>query len=197
MRARMALLASGITIELREVALKSKPDALLAVSKKATVPVLVTGDTVIDESIDIMHWALKQSDPHNWLSHLNEAQTLIHNNDNTFKHWLDHYKYADYHPEQSEQDYRQQGEITLALLETRLHQHSHLCTDHATLADIALFPFIRQFAGVDANWFATSPYPRLRSWLTTHIESDLFQTIMHKYQPWQDNDDAIYFPPKE
>ncbi len=190
----MALLASSITVELREVALKNKPATLLALSEKATVPVLVTDTDMIDESIDIMYWALQQSDPHNWLSNLDGAQILIINNDGEFKHWLDRYKYADRHPEQSEQYYRQQGELTLAMLEIRLQQKSYLCADHVTLADIALFPFIRQFAGVDVEWFEMAPYSHVRNWLAGLVKSDLFQATMAKYSPWQKNDKAILFP---
>ncbi len=197
MRARMALLSSGIKVELREVTLRDKPAALLALSEKATVPVLVTETTLIDESIDIMHWALKQSDPDNWLSTLHDVQMLIDNNDGTFKHWLDRYKYADRYPEESESFYRQQGEVTLAMLETRLQPRPYLCTDKITLADIALFPFIRQFAAVDTDWFKASPYPKLNTWLQNLIEGDLFRTAMHKYTPWKNTDPTVYFPAKD
>ena len=183
MRARLAIASSNITVELREVVLKDKPQALLDVSPKATVPVLITLDqAVIDESLDIMHWALKQADPDNWLSDIDHD--LISNNDSDFKQWLDRYKYADRHPEQSEAFYRQQGEKTLLVLEQRLMDTPYLSGDNISFTDIAIFPFIRQFSAVDLKWFATAPYPKLLVWLNTLINSQLFQHSMIKTQPW-------------
>ena len=201
MRARMALLTCGVEVELREVALKSKPDALLAISEKATVPVLVTETDIFDESIDIMYWALANGGdaPEHWDATLNEAQRsltqqLIENNDGDFKYWLDRYKYADRYPEYSEEFYRQQGEITLAMIEKRLRENRFLCAHHITLVDIAIFPFIRQFINVNTAWFELAPYPKLRDWLFSLIESDLFNITMHKYKPWQVEDQPILFP---
>jgi len=194
MRARMAIAVSGIQVELREVVLRDKPQALLDISPKATVPVLLTADnTVIDESLDIMVWALGQSDPDNWLTKI--SNELIANNDEKFKYWLDRYKYADRYPEHPEQYYREQGEHTLLMLEKQLAKASYLSGDNITFTDIAIFPFIRQFAFSDIDWFKQSPYPRLRKWLGGVIESTLFLNIMHKYPAWQSNQkERVQFP---
>ncbi len=193
MRARMAIAVSGIKVELREVVLRDKPQALLELSPKATVPVLQTNEgTIIDESLDIMHWALQQSDPENWLAIIDHD--LITNNDGDFKHWLDRYKYADRYPKQSEQFFRQQGEKTLFRLEQCLIKTRYLSSQSITLTDIALFPFIRQFAFVDINWFEQTPYPNLQNWLNTFINSPLFIRVMKKYPPWQKESDPVIFP---
>ncbi|MCL4154440.1 UNVERIFIED_CONTAM: hypothetical protein GTU68_013159 [Idotea baltica] len=198
MRARLAIAVSGQQVVLREVALKNKPDHLLSISPKGTVPVLITSDgDIIDESIDIMHWALQGHDPENWLELSPEQHQitawLIEHNDDVFKQWLDRYKYADRHPEHSEQYYRQQGEVTLAMLEQKLAKRAYLVSEHASLSDIALFPFIRQFAAVDQAWFSTAPYPKLQTWLDNFTQSDLFSRIMLKVAPWQENDAPYCF----
>lgn len=200
MRARLAIAQSGIQCELREVVLKDKPQQLIELSPKATVPVLLTADDkVIDESIDIAFWALAQHDPDNWYQSLSSEQheqmlALIENNDGEFKYFLDRYKYADRYPEQDERFYREQGEKTLTRLEQLLTEHDCLLRDSWTLADIALLPFIRQFAFVDKDWFDSSPYPRVRAWLEAFLESDLFRAVMKKYPQWQQGDEPVIFP---
>lgn len=200
MRARLAIAQSGIQCELREVVLKDKPQQLIELSPKATVPVLLTADDkVIDESIDIAFWALAQHDPDNWYQSLSSEQheqmlALIENNDGEFKYFLDRYKYADRYPEQDERFYREQGEKTLTRLEQLLTEHDCLLRDSWTLADIALLPFIRQFAFVDKDWFDSSPYPRVRAWLEAFLESDLFRSVMKKYPQWQEGDEPVGFP---
>lgn len=200
MRARLAIAQSGIHCELREVVLKDKPQQLIELSPKATVPVLLTADDkVIDESIDIAFWALAQHDPDNWYQSLTSEQheqmlALIENNDGEFKYFLDRYKYADRYPEQDERFYREQGEKTLTRLEQLLTEHDCLLRDSWTLADIALLPFIRQFAFVDKDWFDSSPYPRVRAWLEAFLESDLFRSVMKKYPQWQEGDEPVVFP---
>jgi len=200
MRARLAITSSNIHTELREVVLKDKPASLLALSSKATVPVLLTtGGKVIDESLDIMLWALQQHDPDNWQHNLSDAQQrisqqLIENNDGEFKFYLDRYKYADRYPEHTELHYRQQGEKTLAKLESLLNNNGCLLGANWTLADIAVLPFIRQFAFVDKDWFDQSPYPAVRHWLDDFLKSDLFKRIMLKYPQWHEGDDATLFP---
>jgi len=189
MRARLALAYSGVQVEHREVVLKNKPAALLKASAKGTVPVLVVGNTVIDESADIMRWALSQQDPASWLpSQQREAiNTLIWQNDHEFKPWLDRYKYADRYPEHPMTYYREQCEAWFATLESSLKQHDgYLLGATATLADWALLPFIRQCAHVDRTWFYTANYPHLQAWLDKLLGSELFASIMHKYQPWEE-----------
>jgi len=200
MRARLAIATSGLQVELREVVLRDKPQPLIDISPKATVPVLITSDEqLIDESIDIMFWALQQSDPDGWLKDLNQEQRsvskhIITNNDGEFKYYLDRYKYADRYPEHSQQYYRQQAEKTLMDLEQRLDSHDYLISEKLSIADIAVLPFIRQFAFVDKEWFDQSPYPLLKQWLEEFITSELFANIMHKYPQWQQGQELQFFP---
>jgi glutathione S-transferase len=164
------------------------------------VPVLVTAEgQVIDESIDIAFWALTQHDPDNWYQSLSSEQhetmlALIENNDGEFKYFLDRYKYADRYPEHSQRYYREQGEKTLTRLEQLLTENGCLLREYWTLADIALLPFIRQFAFVDKAWFDTSAYPRVQAWLADFLESDLFRTVMPKYPQWHEGDEPVLFP---
>ena len=171
MRARLALYGSGMEVELREVVLRDKPVELQELSPKATVPVLVTVEgQVIDESLDIMLWALGQSDPEKWLlqgTELKKAIALIDQNDGEFKHWLDHYKYADRFPEYPASYYREQAEMFIAQLEQKLTSQRYLMADRLSVADVAIFPFIRQFAHVDILWFDQAPYPKVQSWLAS------------------------------
>ncbi|GGP53748.1 glutathione S-transferase [Shewanella saliphila] len=198
MRARIGLYLSQLNPSVREIELKNKPQEMLTVSAKGTVPVLITAEQqVIAESIEIMQFALTQHpDPSSpWLTpeayqtlldELPKPQTMawVHANDNDFKPWLDKYKYADRFPEHSQTRYRQQAEVFLQLLEDKLAQQAYLCADSPTLADFATFPFIRQFANVEPTWFNTLPYPKVSQWLTTLVNSALFQAVMHKYALW-------------
>jgi glutathione S-transferase len=192
MRARVALRYSGIRVEIRDIALKQKPSHMLAVSPKGTVPVLVLRDgTVIDESLDIMQWALTRHDPYNWLLDGDaeggrEAEALIVMNDRQFKPALDHYKYAVRFPEKSVEVHRAEGELFLQQLDQRLQSQTYLLASRCTLADVAIFPFIRQFAMVDMAWFEHSSFSALRQWLAGLTESQLFQEIMQKYPIWME-----------
>ncbi|MFD1123407.1 glutathione S-transferase [Methylophilus flavus] len=183
MRARMALWAAQIQVELREVSLREKPQHLLQISPKATVPVLQLADGVVfEQSLDIMRWALQQNDTHGWLrGDVAMADALIGLNDGDFKKALDRYKYPERYPEQSPLFYRQQGEQFLQRLEALLTEHRFLLDDSANIADVAIFPFIRQFAAVDAEWFAHSSYSRLREWLAGWVEEELFTEVMQKF----------------
>jgi len=188
MRARLAIAYADVAVELREVELRNKPQAMLLISPKATVPVLQLEDgKVLDESLDIMLWALQQNDPEHWLraASLDHAQALIRGNDESFKYYLDRYKYADRYPAYSELYYRQQGELFLADLESLLTQSVFLCGEQFSLADAAILPFIRQFCAVDPAWFKVSPYPALRQWLSHFLASSLFERVMTKYPYWQ------------
>lgn len=197
MRARMALCASETTVVLREIKLSQKPPEFIRISEKATVPVLLLpNDTVIDESVDIMLWALKHSDPHGWLDTNLEPQTqqLIQENDGDFKAWLDRYKYFDRYPGDSQLDYRQKAQVFLQKLEELLQESPYLLGGRVTLADVAIMPFVRQFAGVDPGWFESSPYECLRNWLKQFIQSEMFLTVMQKYPVWIDGESEIHFP---
>lgn len=199
MRARLALHAAGIAVELREVALGNKPEDLLAASPKGSVPVLVLPDRqVIDESWDIMLWALHRHDPGGWLGKndacVAAAIPLIAENDTTFKHSLDRYKYPDRYPEHAPGEYRAQAERFVQSLENRLRRTSYLLGNAFTIADAGVFPFIRQFAAVDQDWFARAPYPELRRWIDIISGSERFAAIMKKYPPWQPGDTPVIFP---
>ncbi|WP_018918086.1 glutathione S-transferase [Vreelandella zhanjiangensis] len=197
MRARLGLLFAELLVELREITLKNKPAQMLAISPKGTVPVLQLFDgTVIEESREIMVWALEQQDPQGLLDVKVRAQAnaLIEQNDNEFKHWLDRYKYADRHLEMTQAEYRQRGEAFLQVLEEKLTQKPYLLGDNATIADIGIMPFIRQFAHVDRDVFYSLPYPHLQRWLQHWLEHALFLQAMTKFHPWQEGDDVVVFP---
>jgi glutathione S-transferase len=188
-RARLALTQAGLPIELREVALRHKPAEMLALSPKGTVPVLqLPGGQVLDESLDIMRWALQQADPQGWLDRSDEPDVtaLIALNDGQFKTLLDRYKYHERHPGHSAAEYRQQAvELFIAPLNQRLVQTPCLLGTRPSLADMAIVPFIRQFAQVDAEWFAHAPCAALRAWLHGLTNSALFKTVMQaRHAPW-------------
>ena len=183
----MTLNYAAITVEHREVLLRDKPQAMLDASEKATVPILeLPNGIVIDESIDVVYWALKQTDTDDWWRDelADQAVALVDENDFQFKQHLDQYKYADRHPQHSQKHYRSEAEKFLLKLETMLGSHKYLLDEQLTFADVAIFPFIRQFAFVDKAWFDQAPYPKLRVWLGRFLESDLFTGVMQKYPPW-------------
>jgi glutathione S-transferase len=185
MRARLALRYSGVPLEIVEVSLKAKPAEMLALSPKGTVPVLSVDGRVIDESLDIMRWALARHDPQDWLLKddgpaQQRIEALIAENDQVFKPHLNRYKYAERYPEQPMAYYRSQGEVFLRQLDELLSQRDYLLADHPSLADMALAPFVRQFAHVDREWFAQTPYRNLQRWLQRFLESELFTQVMAK-----------------
>ncbi|MBT8121891.1 MAG: glutathione S-transferase [Gammaproteobacteria bacterium] len=199
MRARMAVRYSGLSVELREVVLKEMPASLLAVSPKGTVPVLVLPDgEVIEESRDIMVWALAQNDPDGWLSastaDIAEINALLDENDDDFKVELDRYKYAVRHPEYPADHYRDLGTRFLEKLEGRLGRGDYLLGDRLSMADVGIFPFVRQFAHVDTVWFDVSPYPHVQRWLAGLLATDLFTGVMGKYPQWHEGDAVTVFP---
>ena len=219
MRARLAIAASGLAVELREVVLKNKPAQLLAASPKGTVPVLVLpSGEVVAESLDVMLWALRQQDPELWLqpqrpegsaaalgtlNTFDEMLALVAANDGPFKHSLDRYKYphryAAEHPgleaANFAQVHRNLGSAWLFTLEAQL-ANGHLFGKRTSLADMALLPFVRQFAHTEAAWFAAQPWPRLQAWLTAFEASSLLASVMGKHPPWSsekmmDNDQTL------
>jgi len=197
MRARLGLLFADLPVELREITLKNKPAKMLAISPKGTVPVLQLADgVVIEESRDIMEWALEQQDPQELLNPktLHQGNTLIEQNDQEFKHWLDRYKYADRYLEMTQTEYRQKGEAFLQILEALLTKNTYLLGDSVTIADIGIMPFVRQFAHVDRDVFYSLPYPKLQIWLKNWLAHPLFIQAMTKFQPWQDGDEPLIFP---
>ncbi len=180
-RSRLALYQAKIDYESIEISLKDKPIDFLALSPKGTVPVLVDNNNgkVIEESLEIMIWALNKSDPDNWIINDNNlSQELINENDFSFKKNLDRYKYADRFPEYSKEYYRAQCELFINVLNEKLKSKNYLMTEKISLADIAIFPFIRQFSLVDEDWFLNSKYRELKKWLQRFIESQMFKDVM-------------------
>ena len=188
MRARMALKYSGIQLDHREIALRDKPKSMLLASPKGTVPVLCIDGQVIDQSLDIMHWALQKSDPDGW-KNVDEklANSWLEKNDGPFKTLLDQYKYPNRHPELNPEEVLSDAmELMLQPIETALNNHEYLFGNKLSWVDIAIFPFIRQFAGVNPQRFEELPLPKTRKWLTQQIESKLFNSIMDKHPTWVD-----------
>lgn len=198
MRARFALLASGTPCELREVVLRDKPAALREASPKATVPVLVDVDgTVIDESLGIMRWALARRDPQGWLvpsaGTLDDMLALVAQCDGDFKQHLDRYKYSNRYDGVDALQHRAEAGGFLEGLEARLRGSRHLFGDAPALADMAIAPFVRQFAQVDTAWFAAAPWPALNAWLSALTESPLWAAAMPKFPPWRPGDAVVVF----
>lgn len=194
MRARLTILYTGVTTDLRDILLKDKPVEMTSVSPKATVPVLNTGTQIIDESRDIMLWALRQNDPEGWLSQPEQATALINTNDGPFKQALDHTKYAVRFPDRDASADRAKASNILHDLNSRLGQHAHLLGDALNMADTAILPFVRQFANTDRAWFNAQDWPHLIRWLTAFEGSDSFKTIMVKRPIWAPGAAPLYFP---
>ena len=189
MRARLALLSSGIRCELREVVLRNKPAELLAASPKATVPVLITPDgQVIDQSLDIMLWALRQNDPERWLpaetATFDAGMALLARCDGDFKYRLDRYKYPQRYEGADKLTSRAAAASFVAELEAKLAQNHYLFSSNIRLFDAGIWPFMRQFAHVDALWFAAQPWPRVQAWLAVFEASEAFKRVMVAYSPW-------------
>jgi glutathione S-transferase len=197
-RARLAIKCCQIEVELREVVLSDKPSEMMAASPKGTVPVLILADgSVIDESLDIINWALSKNDPECWLPGNNQliqkSNDLIKINDDSFKDDLDHYKYANRFPDFPANHYRLQAEKFLQTLEQLLDKSNYLVDNRITLADIAIFPFIRQFAFVDKDWFDQSQYKKLQVWLEVMLNMKLFTDVMKKYPQWAPESEGVEF----
>jgi glutathione S-transferase len=190
-RARLAVAQAGVQVELREVVLRNKPDAFLAMSPDGTVPCLVLPDGVISESLDIMHWALGQQDPANWLDMPGEGAALIAQCDGPFKHALDRVKYASRYPGEERATHLAAACGWLQMLEHRLEGWLF---GRPTLADMAILPFIRQFAFIEKPWFDAQPWPALQDWLARFLDSPAFAQVMRKHAPWQPGQAALPFP---
>jgi len=198
MRARLALLSSGIRCEIREIALSQKPESMLAVSPKATVPVLVLKDRVLEESLDILHWALQQNDPASWSTvgtavHL-DAVALVQECDGQFKHHLDRYKYPNRYDLPDGLAHRQLGSLYLSQLNARLSLTPGLMGSEWCWVDAAIAPFVRQFARTDRAWFDSQSWQPLQNWLTKFEASDAFVVVMHKYKVWHQGSKPVSYP---
>ena len=188
MRARIALKYSDIDVEHREIELRNKPQSMLLASPKGTVPVLCIGDRVLDQSVDIMRWAIDQSDPAGW-GNVDDAmaQAWIQKNDGPFKVLLDQYKYPNRFPELDQAAVLKEAlQIMLLPMEQSLKATQYLMGDKMTWVDVAIFPFIRQFSMVDLKRFDDLLIPAVKKWLAQHLESELFHSVMHKYPVWRD-----------
>lgn len=199
MRARLALAVSGQACELREVVLRNKPAALLQASPKGTVPVLVLTDgQVLDQSLDIMCWALARSDPAAWLapSHgtVNDMLALIAECDGPFKQALDRTKYPSRYPGVDPAVSRAEAMQWLQRLEARLQSQPFLVGDQTALADMAIAPFVRQFAAIDVDWWQAQPWPQVQQWLAQWQNGALLASVMEKLPPWVEGTAGVVFP---
>ena len=186
----MALAYSYVSLEIREISLRDRPDELYKASTKGTVPVLIiSNDMVVDESLEIILWTLKNNPNQTWISdNSNLEMDLINENDTNFKKWLDKYKYHDRHPENPKQYYREKCQQILSEYEEKLNVNTYLLKNEISIADIAIFPFVRQFAHVDYGWFSSN-YNSLKIWLETIASSELFLSIMDKHETWNKSND--------
>lgn len=191
MRGRMGLKVSGLAYEHREIILRDKPQEMLDASPKGTVPVFIKDNgEIIEESLELLNWALSQHDPLGWLDcDLDAANFYITANDTDVKHHLDRYKYASRYNKDAKRgdtdlSHRVEAEKHIQKLEEALSSNSYLLGESQSIADIAIFPFMRQFSNVEPDWWASAPYPNTRKWLAHHVESELFKSIMKKHPLW-------------
>jgi glutathione S-transferase len=182
----MALRYAGIDVQIREISLRDKPASMLKISPKGTVPVLQVGNLILEQSIDIMRWALEQSDPDAWLSVDQDlAQAWIAKNDGPFKKLLDQYKYPNRYPDLIPAQVLDSAiEVMLQPIESALEVHPYLMGEKLSWVDFAIFPFMRQFSMVNPQQFEGLPLPNLKRWLADRLESKLFQSVMEKYPTW-------------
>ncbi|MBR9865440.1 MAG: glutathione S-transferase [Rhodobacteraceae bacterium] len=194
MRARLSIASSGLQVELREILLRDKAPAFLAASPKGTVPVVVNGDQVIEESLDVMEWALGQSDPEGLLYAGPQARELVLRCESEFKGHLDRFKYAVRYEDVDPEEERKLASAYLRELDQRLEGQAYLFGERIGFADIGIAPFVRQFANTDRPWFDGQDWPNLIRWLDGFINSDRFQSIMTKYPKWKEGDSVTLFP---
>ena len=195
MRARMVLLHSKIQCEIREIKLSNKPKEMLTISPKGTVPVLIleNGD-ILDESLDVMLWAIEQGNLRNLFnSGKKEILDLIKINDGEFKDAIDRYKYSSLYPEKPMIEYRKMGELFLEKIESYLEKNKFIFGKNISLADLAIFPFIRQFCRVDIDWFNSSLFKKIKEWTLFFEGSEDFIDIMRKIKPWTTGDKPTLF----
>ena len=196
MRARMAIHISGQKCELREVLLRDKPPSMLEYSAKGTVPVLILqDDKVIDESLDVIDWALNLNDPDNWQRSKDTEKTkeLIKINDGEFKYHLDRYKYSKRYDNEDPEFHRKKCLKFIESINNELNNSEYIFDDNISYADIVLLPFIRQFRIADIEWFDSLPYDNLKKWLSSFLDSSLLNSIMKKYDLWKEGDKSIVF----
>ncbi len=193
MRARLAVASAGVKVELREILLRDKPQAFLETSPSATVPALQLEGRVVDESKDIMIWALEQSDPHQLLDMPKDGWDLIDTNDGPFKSALDHTKYASRFPDVDTAAERSKAAAFLMQLDKTLKKQTFLFGKNTTIADLAILPFVRQFANIDREWFDAQDWPDLIAWLDRFLQGEALSHVMTKYTPWSIGDPPVWF----
>ena len=198
MRARLALTSCGAEVELREVILRDKPPEMLEASPKATVPVLVLEDgSILEESLDVMHWAVGQHDPEQLRDFsndiLSEMDALIDECDRQFKSALDRYKYPNRYEGIDRVAQRELGAQFVRALNEQLGDKLWLYGDRVSFADLAILPFVRQFAHVDKDWFWSQDWQHVLRWLDAFLDSERFKTIMPKFAQWQSGEAGVVF----
>lgn len=191
-RSRLAIHSAGVQVELREILLRDKAPKFLEASQSKTVPCLQTIDYILDESLEIMIWALKINDPNNWLKEHDESIELIETCDGPFKNALDRTKYPDRYPDEGTIENRVLASEFLDLIERQLKPC--LFGEKFNLADIAILPFVRQFAHIDFDWFLSQPWPKAAQWLENFKTSEMFNSVMKKYPKWEEDDPKTLFP---
>ena len=192
----MAIHISGQKCELREVLLRDKPPSMLEYSPKGTVPVLVLQDgNVIDESLDVIDWALNLNDPDDWQRSKDTKKTkeLIKINDGEFKYHLDRYKYSKRYDNEDPEFHKKKCLKFIESVNNELNNSKYIFDDNISYADIVLLPFMRQFRIADMEWFDSLPYDNLKKWLSSFLDSSLLHSIMKKYDLWKEGDDLIIF----
>lgn len=194
MRARLAVQAAGVSVELREILLKAKPDPFLQTSPSGTVPALKADDVILDESLDIMIWALQQNDPEGWLAVSDDGWDLITRCDGPFKAALDRTKYATRYADADPMLERQRASAFLIELNDRLGRNGWLFGGTQSICDFAILPFVRQFANIDRTWFDGQGWPHLHAWLEQFLASDSFAAIMVKHPVWAEGQPPLQFP---
>ncbi len=194
MRARLAIFKSKKAVELRDVKLTDKPVAMLNASPKGTVPILVVAPAqVIDESLDVMLWSLGKSDPDNLLCNLPDLLAFINVYDSEFKPCIERYKAAKRYHEPNVNDCREACEVHIQDLEKRLSEHAYIFGERESLADIAILPFIRQFAKVERQWYVQSSYVNVKRWLNAYLQSRMFNKVMAQYSVWEEGSEVVIF----
>lgn len=196
MRARLAIASAGVEVELREILLRDKPALFLEASPKGTVPVVEAEDQVIEESLDVMLWALNQNDPEGWRDMPSNGFDLIAEADGPFKSALDRYKYASRHADVDVATEQHKAGLFLHRLDEMLEGRAFLLADSPRFADMAILPFVRQFAHVDLTWFEAQPWSNVTRWLANFKTSDRFAHIMAKHPPWIPGQAPVLFPTK-
>jgi glutathione S-transferase len=194
MRARLAIFKSKKAVELRDVKLTDKPVAMLNASPKGTVPILVVAPAqVIDESLDVMLWSLGKSDPDNLLCNLPDLLAFINVYDSEFKPCIERYKAAKRYHEFNLNECREACEVHIQDLEKRLSEHTYIFGERESLADIAILPFIRQFAKVERQWYVQSSYVNVKRWLNAYLQSRMFNQVMAQYSIWEEGSEVVVF----